>query len=128
MRQRQMDSVVRLWVGVVRQKSMAGVAPARTLLPLVDGGVQTQALQRLPLGGAQILVRQRLVDGETTRVRLLGPDGEVLPILVVVGEVQVSRPAVGMSDAPAYDTPGIPIFKHDLNFNLNPYLKFNLPF
>jgi hypothetical protein len=95
---------------------MAGAAPARTLLPLVDGGVQTQALQRLPLGGAQIPVRQRLVDGETTRVRLLGLDGEVLPILVVVGEVQVSRPAVGMSDVPAYD---IAIFKHDLNFNLN---------
>jgi len=35
---------------------------------------------------------------------------------VVVGEVQVSRPAVGMSDVPAYD---IAIFKHDLNFNLN---------
>lgn len=96
---RPTDLVVRLQiVGVVSQKQMApagaGEGPVQTLPPL--GGVQIQAQERL-LDGAQILVQQQ-VDGETTRVPPQVAVGEPLTTSAQDGEVQASKPAVGMSD------------------------------
>lgn len=88
--------------GVVNQRSTVQAVDGEAQVRIPQDGVEIQVQERL--NGARILVPLQQGHGVTTRVqqRLLVEVGGAQPVRVVVGEVQLSKPAVGMSNIPTY--------------------------